>query len=203
MPRRRRPGEPVALREIWDGRVFAARFANVVRDDPGIAAFHVPAGPRMLPFGPDGAERSLPIEPWELREVERRDRRFLSFAWPEVGYAVLLSWAVPGDRFRGWYVNVQSPLVASSAGFDYVDHALDVVVEPDGRWRLKDEAELREAVELGLFSPAEAVAFRTEAERAIARIEAGDEPFGDRWLAWRPDPAWPAPGRTHGWDAVR
>ncbi len=43
-PVRRRPGDVVAIREIWDGRVWYARPAVVVRDEPNLTMLHVPAG---------------------------------------------------------------------------------------------------------------------------------------------------------------
>jgi uncharacterized protein DUF402 len=34
-------------------------------------------------------------------------------------------------RFRGWYVNLQSPFRRTAYGVDIVDHTLDIVVRPD------------------------------------------------------------------------
>jgi predicted RNA-binding protein associated with RNAse of E/G family len=80
---------------------------------------------------------------------------------------------------------------------------LDVVVEPDlSRWRWKDEDHLAEAVEDGVFSPAEGKAIRREGERVIGLIEAGTPPFDAHWAAWRPDPAWPIPTLPAGWEVA-
>ena len=46
---------------------------------------------------------------------------------------------------------------------------LDVWVEPDGSWQWKDEDELVEAIELGVFDEAGAAAVRAEGERVIER----------------------------------
>ena len=60
---------------------------------------------------------------WSVRASRTRSSLF----WDE-------SWS-----FLGWYVNLQSPLRRSPLGFDMTDWALDVWVEPDGRWQWKDE----------------------------------------------------------------
>ncbi|HXF37941.1 MAG TPA: DUF402 domain-containing protein [Actinomycetota bacterium] len=195
-----RPGHVVVLRERWGGRVWAARPAIVVRDDPGIRMFHVPAGARArVALGPDGRPLELPDGGWTLGERSVGDVRVLSLARDRIPHAVLLRFD-RADRFLGWYVNLQSPLVPTPLGFDYVDHVLDVLVEPDGTWRLKDEELLQEAVRRGLFSPTRADAIRREAERVIREVEAGRPPFDGSWTGWRPDPTWPVASLPPGWE---
>jgi len=75
-----------------------------------------------------------------------------------------------------------------ATGFNALDHVLDVVVPPDLAWRWKDLDELEVAVDVGLYSQAEAAAIRANGERAIAQLPALI-PTG--WEDWRPDPAWP------------
>jgi hypothetical protein len=62
-----------------------------------------------------------------------------------------------------------------------MDHALDLVIEPDGKWYWKDEDDFAEAQHLGVLTPQEAAAVRHEGERVIA---------GQLWLTgwehWRP-----------------
>ncbi|MBV8715140.1 MAG: YgaC family protein [Chloroflexi bacterium] len=90
------------------------------------------------------------------------------------------------DRFLFWKINLQAPLRRTPLGFDSWDHLLDLWVMPDGSWSWKDEDELEEAVDLGLFSEAEARAIRAEGERVIGRLD-GLIPTG--WERWRPDQA--------------
>ena len=196
------PGTSIALREVWRGRVFEARPTLVVQDEPGADDAPV-AGWRPLrpPIGADGRELRLPDRPWRLELRPRGDRPILSFAWPDTPYSVLL-WTVEEDR-RVWYVNLQDPLARTSIGFDTVDHALDVVVELDrSSWRWKDEDELAEAVDDGLFTPAEAADFRAWGERAVERILSSEPPFDRNWDGWRPDPGWGVPELPDGWDRV-
>lgn len=104
------PGEPVVLRELWRGRVFAARPATVVRDDPELITLLVPAGVTCaVPIGPDGEELRICDRPFRLELRERGPTPVLSFAWPGEPFAVLrderavelgLFSAAGAERFR-------------------------------------------------------------------------------------------------------
>lgn len=154
-----------------------------------------------VPLGDDGHELRLPDRPWRLEVRPRGPQPILSFAWPDLPYAVLL-WTT-GSGHRAWYVNLQAPLDRTPIGFDTVDHALDLVIELDrSSWRWKDEEELDVAVRDGLFTEAEAEGFRAWGERARDRILAGDPPFDRDWTEWRPDPSWEVPELVTGWETV-
>jgi hypothetical protein len=196
------PGDPIVLRELWDGRVFEARPTIVVQDDPDQIALFLPPGVRCaVPVGEDGSDLRVPDRPWRLEVRPRGSQGILSFAWPGIPYAVLL-WTGDDDR-PVWYVNLERPLERTSIGFDTVDHALDVLVELDGSsWSWKDEDELAEAIRDGLFTEEDAAGFREWGERARDRILSGEPPFDRDWTAWRPDPAWPIPELPDGWDEI-
>jgi predicted RNA-binding protein associated with RNAse of E/G family len=100
-------------------------------------------------------------------------------------------------RFLGWYVNLQTPLRRSPLGFDMTDHALDVWVEPDGRWGWKDEADFAEAQRLGVLDAREAAAVRAEGDRVIAA-----KPWPTGWESWRPPADWTPLDLPAGWDVV-
>jgi len=97
----------------------------------------------------------------------------------------------------GWYVNLQAPLRVTGRLFDTTDWALDVVVDPDGTWRWKDEDDLRRAVELGVFDDGSAEAVRAEGERVV-----DERPWPTGWEGWRPPPYWTPLGLPEGRDAV-
>jgi len=199
--RRWSPGDAVVVREVWRGRVFEARPANVVQDEPEQTMFLVPGGIACgLPIGEDGTELRLPNRPWQLEIRERGPNPILSFAWPDTPYAVLRWSTEEGTPI--WYVNLQDPLRRTDLGFDTVDHALDVIVELDGAWRWKDADELAAAVKRGLFTADQAAAFRVEGERAVTRILDREPPFDHDWNSWCPDPSWPTPSLPDGWDRV-
>jgi hypothetical protein len=131
---------------------------------------------------------------WSLREsVWRNDTlRITSF---DDAHALWLFWRE--GAFAGWYVNLQELLRPTPLGWDTRDHALDIVVEPDGTWSWKDEDHLAAAVARGRFSSQEARAIRAEGERVLAA-----RPWPTGWEDWRPDPGWPRPELPAGWDIV-
>jgi hypothetical protein len=106
-------------------------------------------------------------------------------------------WDAATGEFLCCYVNLQEPLRPSPVGFDTRDQALDLVIDPDGSWRWKDEDHFAQAVERGRFTADEAAAIRAEGERVVAAW-----PFPTGWEGWMPDPRWPRPGLPDGWDAV-
>jgi hypothetical protein len=200
---RREPGDAVAIREIWDGRVWYARPAVVVRDDPNLQMFHVP--PHVTcktPVGHDGAPLRIPTEDWQLEDEERSDTRVLSFAFPDTPYAVILPFD-PEGRLQSYYINLQTPLARSTAGFDTREHILDVTIPADrSSWSWKDEDELEEAIEQGLFSDEDAAWFRHWGERAVEHVLLREPPFDQDWEGWEPDPAWDDPALPADWAAV-
>jgi Protein of unknown function (DUF402) len=198
---RRAPGEVVALREIWDGRVWYAWPAIVVLDEPNLRMLHVPAhaGCRQ-PIGPDGSALRLPADRWTLEEVHRGRTSMLSFAFPDTPYAVILGFDEGGTLLE-YYINLERPLTPSPAGFDTVDHLLDVTIAPDrSAWSWKDEDELREAVDRGIFTEEDADWFRFWGERGIEHVLLREPPFDQDWSGWRPDPGWENVVLPGNWD---
>lgn len=194
-------GEPVALREIWDGRVFGATPARVVEDLGDRAMFYVAPGVWKAPVGMDGRWLRLPIGDWTLEERAWTEH-VLSFSFHGVAAATLLIWNEAWEPLR-WYINLETPPERSAVGIDYTDHALDVLVSIDRStvtW--KDEDELEVAVRLGLFRREDAAAFRRDGERAVERLVNRELPFDREWTDWRPDPSWSAPELPEDWDVV-
>lgn len=198
-----RPGDAIVLREVWRSRVWGALPVTVVEDTPGQRALLVwPGTPWMVPVGPGGEELRIPAKDWTLRD--RRNKRWvLSLSWPDRAYSCIAFRTASGGDFVGWYVNLETPLTRTPIGFDYLDHLLDVLVAPDrSSWRWKDEDELAEAVERGVFSPGDAEAFRAAGEQAVEHLKSGAPPFDRDWSSWRPDPAWSTPELPEGWDHI-
>ena len=80
---------------------------------------------------------------------------------------------------------------------DTTDQALDLLVFPGGGWRWKDEDELEEAVELGIWTPEEAADIRAEGERALA-----EAPWPTGWEDWRPPADWGPLPLPEDWHVV-
>ncbi|MBI4727981.1 MAG: DUF402 domain-containing protein [Acidobacteria bacterium] len=192
------PGEHIVLREIYLGRIWAARPVVVVRDSPDVMAFWTPPGTRwQVPTTREGARLDLQPDDWVLREVPFT-LGTLRLAEPGVGHSVCVFWE--GEEFLAWYVNLEEPLRRAPLGFDYLDQKLDLIIHPDGLWEWKDEDHLAEAVRRGIVAADQASAIRREGERVLERYRAKDSPFSDGWERWRPDPAWTTPVLPDGWD---
>jgi len=199
--RRFEPGEAIALRQTWNGRVWAARPATVVQDDPRQTMLFIPIGIRwMAPFH-DGDRLKIPQREFVLVPQRYEDLHVLSFSWPHTSYAVLLFLRPEGSP-DSWYVNLEEPLRRTELGFDTLDHELDVIVELDGSWWWKDEDDLAEAIRRGVIPAEDELRMRADGERAVRRILDREPPFDRDWTAWRPDPSWPLPVLPEGWDRV-
>jgi predicted RNA-binding protein associated with RNAse of E/G family len=198
------PGDRVALREIWHGRVWAAFPVVVVEDRDDVFMNHIPAGVTIQePVAEDGIPLRLPSARWSLRPTRVQGDRVLAFSFPGRSYAVLLLWEGSTDTFGGYYLNIETLLGRTPISVDVVDHLLDVRVAPDrSTWAWKDEDELAEAVARGIYTEEDARSFRAAGERALRHVLEAEPPFDRDWSAWRPDPAWPRPELPAGWDRV-
>lgn len=203
-------GDTIVLREVWRGLVWSERPATVVADDGRSVVVWLPAGTRWLaPTVPPTRERApsraerlsscLALEDWVL--VERQwDVSTLWFVEPGERYCAWVSWLPTGGHL-GWYVNLQEPFERTSAGFDWMDLMLDILVEPDRTWRWKDEDEFAALIERGLIDAQTADEVRAAADVAIARLAEQAAPFDAEWPRWRPEPGWGVPvlpGRVAG-----
>jgi len=178
-----------AWRDVHKGRVWRAVACRVVRDSHEIIALWIPAGaPTKIPAG----GLRIPGADWDLVDTtSSRDQVCLSR--PGRAHSIYVFWG-PDGRFSHWYVNFERPLRRSPVGFDTFDEKLDLIVEPDGSFRWKDEDELEQAAAAGLL---DAAGVRAEAERVLA-----EWPFPTGWEGWRPDESWPVPQLPAGWDRV-
>jgi hypothetical protein len=183
-------GDVVALREVWQGRVWKARPWIVVDDTPELLVLWIPRGARtVLPTN------ELPIGTWEYRESTFRANA-LRLTRPGVAHSILLFFA-EDLVFDCWYVNLEGPLIRSRLGFDLDDLFLDLLLQPDGSYRWLDEDELDAALVAGLLTQQEARAAREEGERVLA-----EWPFPTGWEDFHPDPDWEPPRLPVGWDMV-
>ncbi|HEY6568525.1 MAG TPA: DUF402 domain-containing protein [Actinomycetota bacterium] len=195
----------VTLRELWRGRVLAARPVRIVEDIPHHhRAFWFAPGSRWKNDPRDHGEVRFYDGDWELEDMTL-DGGVLSFAFPETGpktgYAVLMRIDGSGT-FTHYYINIQSPLRASSQrSFDYTDWFLDVRIAADrSAYEWKDEDELAEAVTRGLVTERSAHDIRWAGERAIEHVLLREPPFDRDWEAWHPDPTWTSLALPGAWE---
>jgi len=126
---------------------------------------------------------------WEMTHV-------LRFDGAGERHSVEIYWTLDWEHMS-WYVNLQTPTAVNGRLVDTTDQALDVVVSPDGEWRWKDEDELAEAVELGIWTESEAAEIRAEGERVVAAA-----PWPTGWEDWRPPDTWGPLGLPRDWHVV-
>jgi hypothetical protein len=195
----RRPGDPVLLRSIYRGRVRWTFPHTFVGDADGRLALLIRPGTRgkWIRRDPDGRY----LTRWAAGDPPEdhvwRDNRVLWLTPHGAAHSIGVFWDDATDTFRGWYVQLGEPLRRSTLGFDGMDHALDVWIEPDGTWSWKDEDDFAEAQGLGIFTPEQAAAIRAEGERVLAA-----RPWPTGWEDWRPDPSWPLPRLPANWDVA-
>ncbi|MEC3981750.1 DUF402 domain-containing protein [Amycolatopsis sp. H20-H5] len=195
-----RPGQTVVERFLRpDGSVGQHHPLRVVADDGNVLLGWIPAGTPIIGSRLADGRRmhEVPLgERFRIPRIRVPDvwrgtstlRRVADDEWSSVWW-----FFEPGGRFRDWYVNLEVPRGRTQAGPDRIDGILDVVVEPGGAWRWKDEDEAAEAVLAGRLTTAELAKLRAEGERVGELAERGAYPFDGTRTDFRPDPGWPVP----------
>ena len=188
-------GDVVLKRSIFRGNVRWTFPHRYVGEWDGRIGLYCGPGNRgkAMRRGPDGYLRRWMTDAppydtvWEQTHVVRFERA-------GARHSVEIYWTAEWEQMS-WYVNLQTPVLVRDGLVDTTDQALDVLAFPDGTWRWKDEDELAEAVELGIWTPAEAAEIRAEGERVIAAA-----PWPTGWEDWRPPADWgplPLPADWH------
>jgi Protein of unknown function (DUF402) len=182
------PGEIVELRSVYGGRVRWAFPHRVVADDGERFVLYLAPGTKGVWMGRDADGRYL--ERWMSDEQPHghvwQRHHVLSLSRRGDAYSLWHFWDEAWS-FVCWYVQLHTPMTEIADGFEMTDQALDVLVDPDGTWRWKDEDDFAEAQALGVFTAEAAAAVRDEGKRVIAA-----RPWPTSWEEWRPDPAWSA-----------
>jgi Protein of unknown function (DUF402) len=196
------PGTHITVQNIWHGRVFSAFPFVVVEETAELIVTYPPPGTVWKrPIDLAGRDIRLPHGTWRLRDDVWYGHGTLRIFVSGAAHSVMV-FLMPGNVDR-WYINLEEPYQRTAIGLDTRDNHLDVVFPGDlstPRW--KDEAELEEAVTLGVVKAAEVVAIRAEAERASSWVQRGHPAINDRWRGWVPPDAWKMPQLGPGWDAV-
>ncbi len=208
------PGQTIAWRNCArdaSGRhepSYAAAM-RVVRDGPHDLALYrapgYPMGRRNADLLQDVPFRHLPV----IRYLDgwRSDPAWghwhvLLLMNPDAHHAISLFWDAATGGLDFWYVDLIGPAQRRPFGFDFVEHGLDIVVEPDlSRWKWKDHDELEWAINEGRYSRDEADGLYREGERAVEDLTR-DRSTYESWRTWRAPTTWDVPSMPNGWDAI-
>ncbi len=196
------PGSRILYRTIDENQQLTSVLpVRVVEDSESHVCLWLPIGTASIKpvlHDPTARPRRWLPGTWSLQPSTWSWAELLIMIQPDSPYAVWLRWSA--DRvFQGWYVNMQGPLKRHRLGFDHWDQQLDILVEPDRSWRLKDEDELKVVVELGRMSADQAAQVRSGAERATREIESCAGPFAAEWPRWIPPADWTHPDLPDDW----
>ena len=183
------PPPVVIYRSIFRGRLLYAVPGWLLEEMPRhIVTATVPGAETRQLVGPrEDVIRSIATGRERTELIAWRTNRVVWLTPFGAAHAIGHFWNDGSGAFLGYYINLQAPIRRSAYGFDSLDHVLDLVVRPDGSWQWKDEDELEQVIELGLFTPDEGLAIRAEGEHVIASLR---ELLPTGWEDWRPDPSW-------------
>ena len=198
-----RPGDVIALRYILtDGRIEMCWPCRVVEDGDALVALFIAAG-SSYKAGPKrtAAEKRAnpsPLLP-EDEYIWRNDT--LRLMLPERQHSVWLFWesTAQGKQFSRYFVNMEEPFRRTSIGFDTQDLTLDIIVDANLTWSLRDETEFENHIREGFFTAGLAESIRAEAGKVIDEISRGAHPCLSGWRDWLPDRAWDIPVIDSRW----
>ena len=199
------PGDHVLFRQLWSSRVWAAIPATIVEDSSHLVALYIAPGATFA--GPDcSRDEHLQVAAsgaWETKRYAWTAQHHLWSSLPGEAASIWTIWSAPDWTHVGWKVNPETPLKRTPLGFDTTDHVLDAVISADlTSWQLKDEDELAVAVDLALFSVAEAEQIRRETQRIAGKCVTSRRRHLQEWAAWRPPAGWNLPILPPNWEAL-
>jgi len=184
-------GTEIILRDLNPlGGIERGIPARVVEDNENRTILYVSVGSSysQANWVGTGEMKKSSADDFEERTWERHS--ILRFMYPETPYSLWVLFDPAEHAFERWYINIEMEFVRTQVGFDTQDYELDVVVHPDYSWVWKDEDELRNWVDQGVFTESQASDFRRYGLEAVNRIDSQTAPFTEEWKNWKPDSEW-------------
>ena len=201
------PGDHIAVRHVFRGRVQTVFPSIVITDTPELIVTWIPLGTTVMNGHSGGTDHmsaeAIAAKSWEMVPRTWHTAGTLRLKSPRSMWSLWVFWNEGMTDLRGWYINIDAAYKRTRFGFDTWDMFLDIVVAPDRKsWRYKDEDEFADAIAAGLFPGRDADEVRATAVEALATVRAGRPPFGNIWASWRPDARWGIPELPGGWEVV-
>jgi hypothetical protein len=195
--------QAIIMREVWRNKVYSVTPVRVVQDSSSwIALYRPPYTSNLWPHTREGATIRIPQDEWVL-DGGPWPRGILYLVHVGFGYTYTGTWD-DDHIFGGWKIDLVDPVRRTSLGFDYMDQLLDIIVSTDrSSWSWKDEDEVRQAQEQGIFSVEQVRDLYQRGERAVQAILENEPPFDGNWETWSPNPALREPfDLPKGWDRI-
>jgi hypothetical protein len=178
-------GDRIVRREVIDGRSWLEYPQIVIHDSAELLVAYTPPGaPFEFPAGTWPTANGM--HPWHGSDGWQ-GHGALHLMWPGVQHAVWVFWVGADRHFAHWYINIQEPFRRTSIGYDTQDLELDLVVEPNGTWWLKDAENLVARIDEGRLSADQGAAAISEAARLAELLDDGRWWWDRSWAFWRPD----------------
>ncbi len=196
-------GDHVVFRQLWADKVWAVLPMTVVEDSDELVSVYIAPGTKFLRTN-CSREEYLSVQAsgqWDLVTDRWWPQHHVWTSGPGEACSIWTMWSDPDWRHLGWKVNPEAPLKRTEIGFDTSDHVLDAVIPPDlGSWSLKDEDELTQAIDLGLFSADDGERIRRDTARFADEALTTRRSRMERWAEWRPPDAWMIPDLDPRWN---
>jgi len=197
------PGSTADLRYVLtDGRIEMCWPCRVVEDSDDLVALFIAKGSKYKadPKRTAAEKRAEPSPQAPTGEFIWRVET-LRLMFPGKAHSVWLFWEGDGDarQLTKFLINMEEPFRRTPIGFDTQDHTLDIVVQPDLRWKWRDEEETENHVREGFFTAELARFARDEGISAIEAILRAEHPCLDGWPEWTPSSDWEVPVVSAEW----
>ena len=218
MKKFRQTGDHAVHRGVYNGKVWIARPVTVVEDRPEVIKLLITPGSickfttglktrkyRDSNTGQvlDRWDEQLSMN-WELYDHTWFGRRVLIINRPGDWYGIQLHWEHDTDKFLGWYVNFELPLIRSEAGFDTLDLEIDLIVRTDYSLDWKDLEEYEAGVKRGVITPEQIQQIELGKAEVLNDIDKREGLFANKELKnWKPPVKWSVPQLNAGWERVK
>ncbi len=204
-----KPGDVIAWRGIFRGRVWHALPTIVVKDTPQQVILALTPGTVGMVEEDYAKNRKngkrrwdFKEDDWNLEKFTWHTNRLLFIMEPEKYYSIVYFWNHESDEFLCYYINFQLPYKKNISSIDTLDLDLDIVIHPDFSFKWKDVDEYQTAIEANIVLPEWIEEIEKAKVDVFKRLEKREYPFDNSWLNWRPDPNWSAPNLPKDWDKV-
>ena len=204
-----KPGDIVAMRGIYDQRVWSAQPAIIVKDSPEEIALILLPGSECVDLegylkGKQNSKRRWDFKdkPFILEKYLWHTNRLLLLIEPENYYSTIYFWQNDTNEFLCYYINFQIPFQRSHIGFDTLDLELDMIINPDNSWKIKDVDDYQKGIENGTILYEWTQEIETAKNKVLGKLADKQYPLDGFWLNWQPDNNWSAPKLPENWDKI-